>query len=448
MATEVVIPKLGMTMKEGTIVEWTVPDGTRVEADQVVYRLATDKLDTEVVADVPGTLRRVAGEGLTLPAGTVVAWILADGEVAPPGPALSGPHSVRAPAAEQSTLASTSGAADDGRIAASPYARRLATSKRLDLGAILGSGPGGRIVAADVIGFIDGRPPGAGKAASRAVATPVARRRAEQLGVDIGLVVGTGPAGRITKDDVDAAAVAVPVPGTTAGGPSTSGSVPIRGMRKVIAERMHASLREMAQLTLGMEVDLTDAVRLRHQLLAEWEGSGPRVTYTDLVSRAAVKALLVHRGLNASVVADAIVRHGAVHLGLAVAVPNGLMVPVITDAHDRSLQELSAEAARLAEAAKRGTVRLDELEGSTFTVTALGGEGVDFFTPIINPPNVAILGVGRAHDGVGWEGERPVRRQLITLSLTIDHRAVDGAPGAEFLGTVRDLLESPYRLLV
>ena len=219
-------------------------------------------------------------------------------------------------------------------------------------------------------------------------------------------------------------------------------------MRKVIAERMHASLQEMAQLTLGMEVDMTDAAALRKQLIGEWERDGVNVSFTDLVDRAVVKALVDHPALNASVDGEVIRLHPTVHLGVAVAVPDGLLVPVVVDAGRRSLRDLAEETARLASACRDGTIGVDDLDGATFTVTSLGSSGIDFFTPVVNPPNVAILGVGRLHDGVAWDGDRPVRRTLMTLSLTIDHRAIDGAPGAAFLSAVRDVLESPYRLLV
>ena len=182
-------------------------------------------------------------------------------------------------------------------------------------------------------------------------------------------------------------------------------------MRKVIAERMHASLQEMAQLTLGMEVDMTDAAALRD---AAHRGVGtrrrPRVRSPTSCAAPSVKALVDHPGLNASVDGDAIRLHPHVHLGLAVAVPDGLLVPVVVDADRRSLQDLAAEAARLASACRDGTIGVDDFDGATFTVTALGSSGVDFFTPVINPPNVAILGVGRLHDGVAWDGDRPVRR--------------------------------------
>ena len=411
MPTDVVIPKLGMTMKEGTIVEWAIADGARVERDQVVFVLSTDKLDTDVTAEVSGTLHHRAGTRETHPVGTVVAVILAEGEVVGDG----------------------SGDGRSARVVSSPYARRLARERGIELADVRGSGPGARVVAADVT-----REPASAPAAPAVAATPVARGLAKQLGIDLSRVAGTGPAGRITKSDVRGAAPS----------PASAESIPLRGMRKVIAERMHASLQEMAQLTLGMEVDMTDAAALRKQLIREWERDSVNVSFTDLVDRAVVKALVDHPALNASVDGEVIRLHPTVHLGVAVAVPDGLLVPVVVDAGRRSLRDLAEETTRLASACRDGTIGVDDLDGATFTVSSLGSSGIDFFTPVVNPPNVAILGVGRLHDGVAWDGDRPVRRTMMTLSLTIDHRAIDGAPGAAFLSAVRDLLESPYRLLV
>ena len=222
----------------------------------------------------------------------------------------------------------------------------------------------------------------------------------------------------------------------------------MRAMRKVIAERMHASLREMAQLTMGADALMDEAVRLRGQLIEEWADEGIRPSYTDMVIKAVGKALRKHPLLNAQVTEAGVELERSVHIGMAVALEEGLVVPVVRDADTASLKDIAAETTRLAEAARSGKLGLDEMAGQTFSVTALGMAGVDFFTPIINPPNVAILGVGAIRDSLAWDGDRPVKRQRMTLSLTIDHRAVDGAPGAAFLGEVRALLEAPYRLLV
>ena len=257
MPTDVVIPKLGMTMKEGTIVEWAIADGARVERDQVVFVLSTDKLDTDVTAEASGTLHHRAGTRETHPVGTVVAVILAEGEMVGDG----------------------TGNGRSARVVSSPYARRLARERGIDLAGVRGTGPGARVVAADVT-----REPASAPATPAVAATPVARGLAEHLGVDLSRVAGTGPGGRITKADVRSAAPS----------PASAESIPLRGMRKLIAERMHASLQEMAQLTLGMEVDMTDAAALRKQLIREWERDAVSVSFTDLVGRAVVKALADH----------------------------------------------------------------------------------------------------------------------------------------------------------
>jgi pyruvate/2-oxoglutarate dehydrogenase complex dihydrolipoamide acyltransferase (E2) component len=482
MAVAVLIPKLGMTMTEGTVAQWCVPDGGTVEPGQVVYRLETEKIQFDVEAEAAGIVRHLVPEGTKLPPGAVVAYILAPGEPLPEGVAPTPAVGATPAAAAASAMAGARPAVvlEGGRVPASPIARRLAREAGLDLGTIAGSGPGGRIVEADVLAARErasaaataARPAPAAEAPvgpREVMASPLARRLAEQLGIDLAQVRGTGPGGRITKEDVEQAAAArvltpafghpSPARGRGAGGEGSPGPavqvehrpgevIPMRGMRKVIAERMHASLQEMAQLTLGMTVQMDEAVKLRTQLADEWAAEGVRPSFTDLVIKAVAKALLRHPLLNARVTEAGIELLTEIHIGMAVAVPDGLLVPVIRDADRRPLKEIAAESSRLAEAARAGRITLDELAGSTFTVTPLGMYDVDFFTPIINPPNVAILGVGRIHDATGWENDRPVRRRQMTLSLTIDHRAVDGAPAAAFLQAVRDLLQAPYRLLV
>jgi pyruvate dehydrogenase E2 component (dihydrolipoamide acetyltransferase) len=204
----------------------------------------------------------------------------------------------------------------------------------------------------------------------------------------------------------------------------------------------------MAQLTMNMDVVMDDAVRLRNQLVAEWQDEGLRITYTDLVIRAAAKALEKHPLMNSVFGEREITLKGAINVGMAVAVDDGLLVPVVHHANLRGMREIVMETGRLAAAAREGRLTVDDLQGGTFTVTALGMYGVDSFTPIINAPQVGILGVNRIRDDVAWDGNTPIRQQRMTLSLTWDHRALDGAPAAAFLGAVRDLLESPYRLLV
>ena len=294
----------------------------------------------------------------------------------------------------------------------------------------------------------------AGEAAGRpAPSSPIARKLARELGVDLNTVRGTGPGGRITKEDVEAAAAA-PTPAPAAAAPQLTGvarqdeTLPIRGMRKTIAARMHDSLQSMAQLTMDMDVVMDDAVRLRNQLVEEWQDEGVRPTYTDLVIRAVAKALEKHPRMNMIFGETEMTLLGAVNVGMAVAMDEGLIVPVVQNANLLSMRQLVQESSRLAEASRSNSLTIDDLQGGTFTVSALGMFGVDAFTPIINAPQVGILGVNRIREDVAWEGNTPVKQQRMRLSLTWDHRALDGAPAAQFLGTVRDLLESPFRLLV
>ncbi len=276
--------------------------------------------------------------------------------------------------------------------------------------------------------------------------SPMARKLARERGVDIAEITGTGPGGRITSDDVEAAARQAPAAEIAAARPDRV--LAVKGMRKTIATRMHDSLQSMAQLTMNMDVVMDQAVQLREQLSDGWAEEGIKPGYTDLVICAVARALVQHPQMNAVFDAAEITLRGSVHVGMAVALDDGLIVPVVRDADRLSLPELCRETTRLASAARDGTLGIDDLQDATFTVTALGMFGVDSFTPIVNSPQVGILGVNRLRDDVGWEGDRPVRQRRMMLSLTWDHRALDGAPAARFLAAVKALLEAPYRLLL
>ena len=399
MATEIYLVKVGMTMHEGTVEEWYVGDGERVQSGSLLYRLETEKVNLDVDAEATGTVKHLVAEGTTLAPGDVVGYIYADGETIPqqlPEPKPKRDLAVREPSAPKS--APSADAAGGGRrIAASPAARKLAA----------------------------------------------------ELNVDLAGVAGTGPRGRVTREDVQqaAAGAAATAPARVAEDSAAAAHIPLRGMRKTIAERMHASLRDSAQLTMDMEVDMDAAVQLRRALVAEWEADGVRVTYTDLVLAAAAKALDRHPAMNAALIDDGIVRWQHIGIGVAVALDEGLIVPVVKDAAGKSLKDIARASAELAERARQGRLTMDDVDGGTFTVTSLGMYGVDGFTPILNPPQAGILGAGRIYDGVRWEGEQPVKTARMRLSLTWDHRVLDGAPAAQFLAAVRDRLEAPFRLL-
>ncbi|GAA2767116.1 dihydrolipoamide acetyltransferase family protein [Streptomyces paradoxus] len=462
MAVEVLLPKIGLTMQEGTIDEWLVPVGAAVAEGDALLRLATDKVDVDVEAEAGGLFHPVVPAGSTVPAGALIGWLLAEGEQPPDPagapmpagsgtsagsdspPALDGTDADAAPAAS-----SVNGTAD--RLLSSPNARRVAAAADVDLTAVRGTGPGGRIVSEDVEDFLLAVPgdlgaPGAPVPAGGLPSSPLVRKLARERGIDLSAVNGTGPGGRVRRSDLDAV-TAAPVRRDTA--PRPGDVLPLTGMRGTIARRMHASLQEMAQLTHGYEVRMDAVVSLRERLKEEWADSDlPVPSLNDFLLKAAALALREHPLLNATVREDGVHLLDGIHLGFAVAVPGGLMVPVIEDAVELSLSEIARRSRALAQAAREGRISPAQLEGATFTVTSLGGYGVDFFTPVINPGNVAILGVGRLRDGVEWVDDRPLRTRVLTLSLTFDHRAVDGAPAAEYLCTVAELLRRPLRLLV
>ncbi len=445
MATEIYLVKVGMNMTEGVVEEWYIADGARVEKGELLYRLETEKVNLDVDAEASGTVKHLVGEGITMEPGDVVGYIFADGETIPDdlstlgGGTPAAVESEEAPAPAAAAPIAVSSVSAEGRILSSPAARRLAGELGVDYTSLSGSGPGGRIVEADVQAAADGAAQAGGPS------SPMARKLARELGVDLATVTGTGPGGRITKEDVEKAASA---PAPAAAPVAAAGSVPVRGMRKTIAERMHESLKSMAQLTMDMDVNMDDAIKLRNQLVEEWADEGVKPTYTDLVIRAVARALAKHPLMNASWGDKEITLHGDIHIGMAVALEEGLIVPVIRDAGSISMKSLAEESSRLAADARAGTVSLDDMQGGTFTVSALGMFGVDAFTPIINAPQAGILGVNRIRDDVSWDGDRPVKTQIMRLSLTWDHRVLDGGPAALFLAEVKNLLEAPYRLLL
>jgi len=446
VAIEVTLPKLGLTMEEGTLEEWLVNDGDVISIGTPLLRLATDKIDVDVEAEAEGIMARAVPNGTTLPPGAVLGWLLAPGEAAP-----AGATPIAAPvAAETAAPAGAPTAAivhEGGRQFVSPNARRVADQLGVDVAQVAGTGPNGRVVSEDV--------EAAAASGSAKITSPLARRDAAQAGIDINAVQTDN--GFVTRKDVREAisgqvvtpsAPAAAAPGAVASMQETASIIPMKGMRGTIAARMVQSLTEMAQLTHGFEVTMDAVVDLRGTLKEQYRDLGLQVpSLNDFIVRAASLALRKHPILNSTIVEKEIHVLSHIHMGMAVAVPGGLMVPVIRDADTLSIFELARVTRELAEDCRAGSISLDALEGGTFAVTSLGTYGVDMFTPVINPGNVGILGVGRLREGGKWEGERFVKTQLLTLSLTFDHRVVDGAPAAEFLQTVNELLARPLVLL-
>jgi pyruvate dehydrogenase E2 component (dihydrolipoamide acetyltransferase) len=460
MISEVILPKLGQTMDEGAIVEWVKKEGDPVKRGDLLFTVESDKAVLEVEATTRGFLRMIlVSEGETVPVLTVVGLITrtADEDLSSYG---APPVAEARPAAEEfavepaapvAPVAEPGPAGPAGRIFASPRARKTAREKGVDLTLVTGTGPNGRIVEQDVFDYL----------ASRPKATPVAIKTAEALGVDLTKVRGTGPAGRITKVDVEAAArppvppVEVPaVPPMEAPAVLSMEAaierVPVSGLRRIIAQRMAASDEATARVTLVTEADATAFVEVREQLKAsvteEW-GFSPG--FNDLLGVIVARALHEFPYMNARLSDDGetIERLPFVNLGMAVDTERGLLVPVIRDADQKGLRTFGTELRKLVDRAREGKSLPDDLAGGTFTITNLGMYEIDAFTPIINLPEAAILGVGRIQPKPVIKHGECVARQMWTLSLAFDHRLVDGAPAARFLQRIKQLVENPYLLL-
>ena len=416
MPIEVTMPKFGLTMQEGTLQRYFKAPGESVKAGEPLYEVETEKVLYVVEAPEAGTLALwLHDEGAVVECGGLVAVMARpDEDVAEVRNGYSGqrPRTGNARGKERAQPRSAS-------LAAAPASQ--------------GQGPVGSMA--------EGRRP----------VSPIARRLAAELGVELARVVGTGPGGRVTREDVERAARdgGAAVPSVSGGAVATTNKgasggispapsmqpVALRGMRRTIATRMHQSLRDTAQLTISCEADVTPATELRTRLTREFD-----FTYTDMIIHAVARALLRHPRMNSRLNEEGIVSFAEAHVGMAVALDEGLIVPVIHDAARKSLKQIAAETKDLGERARNGQLKLEDVSGGTFTVTNLGTWGIDMFTPILNVGETGILGVGRIIEKPAVYRGEITRRSMLFLSLTFDHRVIDGAPAAAFLQTVIDFL--------
>jgi pyruvate dehydrogenase E2 component (dihydrolipoamide acetyltransferase) len=423
MATTVVMEALSPTMEEGRLVEWKKQPGDAVAVGDVLAEVETDKAVMELVARAAGSLlQHAVAPGSTVPVGNPVAWIGQPGEaVTAASPAAApAPSDAQAtpPVATAGAPPSTPPAApapapvhDGGRVKASPLARRMAAERGLDLGAMTGTGPEGRIVLRDVEGA---------KAGGRAPARP------------------TTPAPGTARP---AAAPARPIAATPG---ESFADVPLSQMRKTIAKRLAQSIGPVPTFYLTAEADMERAAEARESLNALGEG---KVSFNDIILKATAVALRQHPACNAWWQDDRIRYWSDVHLSMAVAIEDGLITPVIRHADRKSLREIGAEARDLAERARARKLAPEEYTGGTFSVSNLGMFDIDEFTAIINPPEAGILAVGRITEKVvAHEGQPAVRRQL-RLTMSCDHRVIDGATGAAFLRTLVRMLANPLALV-
>jgi pyruvate dehydrogenase E2 component (dihydrolipoamide acetyltransferase) len=444
MATEIVLPQWSMGMADGMIVRWLKHEGDLVTEGEPLVEVEAAKVTSEVEAEVSGVVARIlVAEGETVPVRTPLCLIGSADEVIASAEATT---ALEEPATAASTLVQPV-ASSQPPVQITPVARRMAKEHGIDLSQVRGSGPGGRVVTEDVQRAIDeaASPAPSSGASATVQVIPAARRMAKEHGIDLSQVRGSGPGGRITVEDVQRVidAAAQPAASVPPSFPTAEQGIPLTGMRGAIARRMHHSLQTSAQVTLITEVDVSILVQLREELKEQFA-----LTYTDLVIKAVVHALKEHPRLNAWIEGEHIRLVQAIHIGVAVALDDGLIVPVVHDAERKSLREIAQETQRLAIGAREGTLSRDEVMGSTFSVTNLGMYGIDAFTPIINPPEIAILGVGRITEKLVRVSRGAEWRQVMTLSLTFDHRAIDGAPAAAFLQTIGKHLGNPEELII
>ena len=398
MATQVILPRLGQGMESGTIVKWLKSEGDHVEKGEPLFELDTDKVTQEVEAEASGVLLRIAVAEGEVPVGETVAFIGSEGEEIPQT-APAAPAEAREPEAEspsnsllQAAPEPEPAAASNGRVKASPLARRIARERGIDLRSLRGTGPDGRIVAEDV---------------ERAEAAPAP---------------AVAPAAR------------VPVPA------GEVERIPVSNVRKTIARRLTQAWT-VPVFQLQASADMTRV----NELVARLRERDPdlRVTVTDVLTKVSAAALMRHREVNAEWTDDAILLPPSANVGIAVAAPQGLVVPVVRGAERLTLSEVAATRADLVARARENKLRAEDLEGGTFTISNLGMFAVESFTAVLNPPQAAIVAVGATEERAVPLGGEVVVRPMVTLTATFDHRAVDGAPAAAFLQTLKDGLEDP-----
>ena len=457
---DILMPKVGLTMTEGVIVAWHKQPGEQVRKGDPLFTFETEKSTLEFESPADGVLTAIlAPLGQSIACLTPVAAIrpqMADDR----SQTTDHRHQItdtrhQAPDAAvqssidnlQSTIVNPKSKIQNPKsVPASPRARALAREHGVDISSVSGTAPGGVVVARDVLAAAEHRAQSTADRATQAAsarATPVAQRMAAELGVDLASLVGSGPDGRITREDVERAAQAAQIP------MPQPAYQPLSPARRVTAQRLAENARIAPHVTLTTEADATGLVSAREQLSAEL---GEKMSYNTLLAAIAARALKEHPHMMAawdeSGDAPRLLLRDSIHIGVAVDTARGLYVPVIRDAGAKSLAQIHRDLTDLIARAAAGRLTADDMSGGVFTITNLGMYEVDAFTPILNLPEAAILGVGRILARPVARGEQVVIRQMMTLSLAFDHRVVDGAPAARFLQRLKQLIERPFALLV
>lgn len=415
MAFEIKMPQLGLTMEEGTVAQWLKQEGDTVAKGDVLLEITTDKLTSEIESEADGVLLKiVAKEGEDVPVKGLLGYIGEAGETvgdaAPAAaPAAAAPAPAEVPVAAPAPAPAAK--ADGSRIRISPLARKTAAKLGVDYQNLAGSGPSGRIVQKDILAAAEAAKQQPAPVAEAPAAAPAPAAKSGELELMDG-------------DEV----------------------VKLAGMRKVVAERMAKSAREIPTVTQNVKIDVTKLVAFRKQIN---ETSGQKFSMNDFILKAVANALRANPHILVSIDGNQIIKRAHVNLGMAVALDDGLIVPVIRDADKLSLSQISATAKDLAVRARENKLAMDEYKGSTFTISNLGMFGVETFDPIINQPDAGILGVCAVQDELDMNDEGKIfKKQVMRISFTFDHRLIDGAVAAKFELAIKELLEDPMRILL
>jgi pyruvate dehydrogenase E2 component (dihydrolipoamide acetyltransferase) len=456
MAVEVFMPKMSDHMEVGEIIRWLVQEGDQVEQGQVIMEVMTDKVVADLEASASGVLKGIregAVEGAIVPVGETFAFIAEPDEAVPALPPLAPSEGKESQEEAPSPPASAPSVAEEpakpGRVRATPVARRLAKELGVDLSQVPGTGPGGRVKDEDVRAFAEAQKATPPDKPVTVKASPVARRVARELGIDLAQVSGTGPGGRIKEEDVRAYAEA---PSTVPAAQAAEGDaewLELNSIQRLTGQRMLESVQTAPQFALTVNVDVTNLLWLHEALMERIvTETGERLSITTLLVKIVAAALKQYPRANASFEDGKIRLHPQANVGVAVGTDDGLAVPVIKDADQKSLSQVTQELKAFQEKAQQMRFTADDLSGGTFTISNLGMYGIDCFSAIINPPESAILAVGRTvKTPTGMPDDTIALRPIMSLTLTIDHRSMDGIQAAKFLAEITEGIEKPYSLL-
>ena len=462
MAVNITMPKLGLTMETGKIIEWKKQEGEQVQEKEILLVVETEKITYDVESPGTGILHIISPVESEVPVADLIGLIAADKaeydkvaaegvpaavQAAPTTQVVAAPSPATAPPAAGTPAAPVRPPGE--RIKASPLAKRLAKEKDLDISLIPGTGPEGRIIEKDVLAFEE-----TAGAAARVKITPVAKKMAEERGLDVSTIQGSGPGGKITKEDVEhhvatAKPAAAQAPAAAASAPAEGDRlVKFTGMRRIIAQKMLQSKVEAAQAYMANNCDASAIQSFRKQLLAYAEKKfGVRVTITDIMMKITASAIKAHPVINTRFTEEGDLWLQDIHMGMAMAMKDGLIVPVIWNIDKKSIIEIAKDRVSLIDRGRNGKLTPDDMKGSTFTLSAMGMFGLEEFYAIVNQPENAILAVGAIIDKPWVVDGQIVVRPIMNVGLTYDHRTIDGAKAGQFMQTLKTFIENPMMVL-